>query len=541
MEKNFFDKALSSINHKDIEDNNILDLSSKYGRSITTINNAKKEYYKKSNYIDPTKYIDEAVKLDKTFYGFIHGGKTDGQSFYLKEEDTTHELYCGSTGTGKGVFLGNKVLEAMKKKKGVIIIDPKKDAFLPQICKEELEKQNRIDDFQVCSWENNFGYMGINEFDTYKDVANKFIDALDLVPSDNAGVDYYRKNGRVLLNKVLKILFNGELGVIVKKDFKDINFHLQMLKEDMEKQQLLEKEIGKMKPNSNLLEKYKIRYYSLDKIEEIYWDTTTIETLDSLVKSISEISESANIYNRYNLKGALYESKVLYLRVDMLDVSSLKMIKMMITDAITQSRRKKANTLIIADEISFYANDTLSGALATMRSFGLKFLLALQDLSQMKQEHIRNAILSNCNVKMFYKISDKTTLEYVEKIGGKEAVSSFSTNDKNEKRIAQTLEEVINTTKVRALPRQGVGIIIAEELNEPMIVRTNYIPVTQEFNWDEHEFPQKKDKLFENINKITIKEKTDIEKIKNYKITMETSELLENSDLFGISYTSEEI
>ena len=539
MEREGFFSKVAKATEKNVNDKIIL-TSSKYGREITTIENAKKQFYKSHERKNPIPYIEKCIEQNKTFYGFIHGGANDGKVFALDENSTTMEIYVGSTGTGKGVFLGNKALEAMKKKKGLIIVDPKKDAFLPQICLEELTRQSRADDFQVCSWENNFGYMGINEFDTYKDVANKFIDALDLSPSDSPGVDYYRKNGRILLNKVLKLFFDGDLGVIVKKDFKNILFHLQMLKEDMEKQELLEKEIGKLKPNNNLIEKYKKRYYDLATIENIYWDTTTIETLDSLVKSISEIAESAHIYKKYDLTGALYEGKVLYLKVDMLDPASLKMIKMMVTDAIQQARRKKANTTIIADELSFYANQTIAGALATIRSMGLKFLLALQDLSQMKEDHIRNAILSNCNVKMFYKISDKQTLEYVEKIGGKDAVSMVSINDKSEKTIRQQLEEVMNTTKIRSLPRQGVGIVIAEEMNEPVIVRTNFIEVLQEFDWDLYEYPEKTD-IFSDLDDQKIIKTNDQEKIERYKIEIGQSELLENSELFGISYTSEAI
>lgn len=543
----FFDKAKKageSVQPAEVgagEKRKKISTGSSLGREITNIENAKAEFYKEVGRVDPVPYISKAVESGRTFYGLRHGGKDDGKPFFLKEADTTMEIYVGSTGTGKGVFLGNKALEAMKKKKGLIIIDPKKDAFLPQICLEELTRQGRADDFQVCSWENNFGYMGINDFDTYKDVTNKFIDALDLTPSDSPGVDYYRKNGRVLLSKVLKLFFDGSLGVLVKKDFQDILFHLKMLKEDMEKQELLEKEMGKLKPNANLIAKYEVRYFDLEKIDAVYWDTTTIETLDSLVKSISEIADAANIYKKYDLTGALYEGKVLYLKVDMLDPASLKMIKMMITDAIIQARRKKADTTIIADELSFYANETIAGALATVRSMGLKFLLALQDLSQMKEDHIRNAILSNCNVKMFYKISDKQTLEYVEKIGGKEAVTAFGLNQDGDYRITQQLEEVMNATRIRALPRQGVGIVIAEQMNEPIVVRTNFVAVSQEFDWSRHEYPDEKE-IFEGLDGSNVGDnESDAEKLARFKIEMEHTELLENSELFGISYTSEAI
>jgi type IV secretion system protein VirD4 len=507
--------------------------SSSLGRGITSIESAKKELFYKVERTDPIPIIEASIEKNATYYGQYHTGKNKGRPFALMESDTTMEIFIGSTGTGKGVLLGNKALEVIKRKKGLIIIDPKTDAFLPQICLEELTKQNRPEDLQICSFPNNFGYMGINEFDTHIEVANKFIDALGLEESDNPGVDYYRKNSRVLLKKILKLFFNGGLGVVVKKEFNDILEHIRFLKEDLEKAELYQKELSKPKPNNNLLTKYEKRYYNPDIIESIYWDTTDIETLDSISKSLAEIAESGNIFNKYTLEGALYEGKVLYLRVDMLDVASLKMVKMMITDAIQQARRKKADTTIIADELSFYANKTISGSLATSRSHGIKYLLALQDLAQM-EDGIREAILSNCNVKVFYKISDKSTLEWVEKIGGQELVTSFSiAGDDN--RMAQQQEDFLNATKIRALPRQSVAIIIAEALPNAEIIQTNFIAVQKEFDWSKHnEIP--KNSLFSNSS---VQQKTKNDK---YKIILkEEKRLLEDSDLFGVSFESEEL
>jgi len=452
------------------------------GREITSVENAKSGLFFSPEWKDPSPFIDKAIEGGNTFYGFLHA-REKGEPIFIQEGGVTHEIFIGSTGTGKGVLIGNKVTEAIRLRRGVIIVDPKKDSFLPQVCKEELERQGRGGDLQIASWPGNFGYSGINDFDTYRDVANKFFDALDLSPSDNPAVDYYRKNSRVLLVKVLKIFFEGRLGVTVKKDFDEILTHLRFLKEDMEKQELLEKEQSKMRPNYNLIQSYEIRFFDQKKIDAIYWDTTTIETLDSLVKSISEIAEGAVIFKKYDLRGALYEGKVLYLKVDMLDPASLNMVKMMLADAIIQARFKKANTTIIADELSFYANDTIAAALATVRSMGLKFILALQDLSQMREDHVRNAVLSNCNVKFFYKISDKETLEYVEKIGGEETVTAFSLNHEGESRIQQKTEPLLNATRIRALPRQGVGILIAEELNAPVFVSTHFVKVSKEFDW----------------------------------------------------------
>ena len=511
-------------------------VGSKYGRAVTSVAAAKEELFKKSERQDPVPFIKKAAQLGKTFYGVYHTGPKKNKPFALDEGDTTMEAYVGSTGTGKGVLLGNKAREAIEKRKGLIIIDPKKDSFLPQICREALLEQGREKDFYVASWPDNFGYMGINEEDTYIDIANKFTDALGLEESDNPGVDYYRKNARVLLKKILKIFFNGDLGVVVKKDFRDILRHIRYLKEDLEKQALYEKELSKNKPNANLIQKYEKRYFDQEKIDAIYWDTTDAETLDSLSKSLAELAEGANIYPGFSLSPALYEGAVIYLKVDMLDPGSLKMVKMMITDAIQQARRKKADTVIIADELSFYANRTVSGALATVRAMGLKFLLAFQDIGQLPEE-VRAPILSNCNVKVFYKISDRETLEYVEKIGGKEIVTKYGQAE-GKPRISQDTEELLNATRIRALPRTEVAILIAEALPEPVIVRTAFVAVGHEFDWPRYEAPPKRQRLSD----IEADDILEIRPKERYRVTIEEElPLLEDSDLTAVKFGCEEI
>jgi hypothetical protein len=505
-------------------------VETKLGRAITSINSAIEEMYKNIEPFDPVPYIDEAVRTNKTFYGRYHTGENAGEPFFLDEKDTTMEIYVGSTGTGKGVLLGNKALEAIKKRKGLIIIDPKTDGFLPEICKEELERQGRPNDFQVVSWPYNFGYDGINENDDYIAVSNKLIDAFGWEESDNPGVDYYRKKQRVMLKKVLKLFFDGTLGVLVKKDLNEIAFHIIKLAEDLSKQEQMEKELSKSNPNYNKINELEKRFFDTNKLLSVHWDDKAVETLESIAESFDELIQAGNIYKKYDLTGALYEGKVIYFKVDMLDISSLKMIKLMINDAIQQARAKKANTTIIADELSFYANSTIAGALATVRSMGLKFLLALQDLAQMKDEHIRNAILSNCNVKLFYKISDKLTLEYVEKIGGKELVTKYATGLNGESKIAQDQEEYLNATRIRALPRMFTAIVIAEALPKPEIINTSFVKVSREFDWDKYNKP-------DSFTLANINNKNKNKKKYNFETKVkEAKKLLENSDLYAIEF-----
>lgn len=483
--------------------------SSRLGRSITTKESAKEEFYFKPHNFNPRDYINK--KEDDLFYGLLHN-KEEQKGFYLPQSEVTMQLLIGSTGTFKGVLLGNFVLEKIQRKEGVIIIDPKQDDFLPQVCKEELTRQGRPEDLLIASFPENFGYMGINQDDSYTEVANKLIDCFGLEETGNPGVDHYRKLERVMLKKVLKIFFDGALGQIVRKDLNEIADAIVKLAEDLKRKQIFEEESAKNKPNVNLIQRNSKRYFDGDKLDLLNFNEDDIETLKSLAISFDEFVSSGKISNKINLDEALYKNKVIYLKIDMLDIASLKMAKICITDAIQKARKKlpKTKIWIICDEISFYANQTLAGALATTRGFNLNFILALQDIAQMKEENIRNAILSNVNVKIFYKPSDKSTLEYLELLGGKEAVTKFSKKE-NDITISQETEEVFNSTRVRSLPRAGVAVLVSEFLSTPVVIQTNFVRVEGKFDWSVHNVAKNEKKEDYSNMEVKIQTRKDIE------------------------------
>lgn len=503
---------------------------SNLGRRITSVGVAKSELYRHNPRVDPRNYIGKDPKM--SYYGQNH--MNNDEPFYLPQDEITHEIFVGSTGTGKGVLLGNKALEAIMNRTGLIVIDPKQDAFLPQICLEELTKQGRPDDLQVVSWPSNFGYTAINQDDTSIEVANKIAEALDLAETGDAGTDYYRRNGRVALKKVLNLFFDGSLGLIVRKDFNQILNAIINLKMDIEKADRYEKEFAKAKPNMAILEECEKRYFNPEKLKAIYFDDTFDASLDGLTKSIAELAEAGNIFKKYTLDGALYEGKVLYIKADMLDIASLKMLKMLINDAIIKSRKKKANTLVIADEVSFYATKTLSGALATVRSMGLKFILALQDLAQM-EDGIREAILSNCNVKMFYKISDEKTMKYVEYINGEEATTSWTQTGAAQS-IRQDSEFLWNATRLRAIPRAAVALMMSEYMNTGILIKTNFIAVAQQFDWSKYELASKEAEVSEEV-KLQSPEEIKA-KLDRYKVMVEKEVEIPNTSLSALVFGS---
>ena len=170
----------------------------------------------------------------------------------------------------------------------------------------------------------------------------------------------------------------------------------------------------------------------------------------------------------------------------MLDETALKFLKLVITDIIQYSKKYKkgTNCLAILDELSFYPTQILSAGLSTVAGFGVNFILAYQSEAQMKDENLRVSIKDNCQTKIYYKSSDDKTLKYIELLSGLELVTQKSKKG-NETTIRQQQEAHMNITRLRALPRAKVAVLIEENLNEIKIFQTSPIPVKNKFNWDE--------------------------------------------------------
>jgi len=234
-----------------------------------------------------------------------------------------------------------------------------------------------------------------------------------------------------------------------------------------------------------LIEQYSKRYFNPKRFKNLEFTYDEIVTLKGLYQTILEMCD-ANIFTDIDISEALYNGKIIYIQADQLDEASLKMLKILQVDIIQKAKKKTANCIVIADEVSFYATKTLSDSLSTIAGFGVHFILAMQDLAQLNDEVIKNPILSNCQTKLFYKSSDIETLEYIEKISGLELVTQ-TTKQHSTITIRQIQEPLLNITRLRALKRDRVAVLIAESLNTPVIVQTWHIEVKHKFDWSKHD------------------------------------------------------
>ena len=486
------------------------------GRGFTSVQSAKAELFQENRAFNPLDFLNKKYQ----FFGFEINSK---KRFTLPYEDSTHILYCGPTRSAKGVAISHRVIEAIRQDKGVIVIDPKKDDFLPQVILEELARQNRADDIIIASYPSNFGYSGFDKNDTALEFSNKLIVALDLAPSGDSKSDYYRRNERTLLKKAVDIFLNSSsrLDSKFELNYKSFANFIKYLYSDLLATQSYNHEISKNKPNMDLIEQYSKRYFEPKKFCKLIFDYDEISTIKGLFQTILELCD-ANIFTEIDISEALYNGKIVYIQADQLDEASLKMLKILQVDVIQKAKKKTANCIVIADEVSFYATKTLSDSLSTIAGFGVHFILALQDLAQLNDETIKNPILSNCQTKLFYKSSDLETLEYIEKLSGFELVTQ-TTKQNSTTTIRQMQEPLLNITRLRALKRDRVAVLIAESLNAPIIVQTWHIEVKQKFDWSRYD-----KKLFEvEVTRLSKSFKVEQEKdTLNEEDTQEKKELL---------------
>lgn len=452
---------------------------SAYGRGFTSIKSAKDELYHEAVSFDPLQYIQSK----KYFLGLHHYTNEP-----LYNEESIHTQIVAPTRSGKGIFIGIKAVEAIRENRGLIIVDPKEDDFLAQVILEELERQNRPQDLCILCWPNDFGYNVFSFNDTVEEATKKITIMLDLVEKENEiGASFYRKNERIILNKIMQIFFSSKefLNIDCNRTLHNLSQLLKYIIHDLNAGYEYAKEQEKNKPNFDKLEKLSRRYFDPNLFAKLDLKYTQLAILESLQFSISEF-DHVSIHDKFKLSDSLTKGKILYVKSDMLDETALKFLKLIITDIIQQSKKLKneTNCLVVLDELSFYPTQILSAGLATTAGFGIKFILAYQSEAQMRDESLRVAIKDNCQTKIYYKTSDDTTLRYIELLSGLELVSQI-TKQGHDTTIRQIQENHMNVTRLRALPRNKVAILIEENLNEIKIFQTSPIPVKHKFDWTE--------------------------------------------------------
>ena len=478
----------SDKSDKERKEEKQLYISSNFGKVETTIENARERFWYPPKQADPRDFIDISKG---SFYGIYHiKDEKQIKPVRVPFESENHILFCGITRSGKGVQASVKCYEALQKKgRGIIYIDVKTEEFTPQVIKEELEEQNRGEDLKIVSWSNNFCYTGFNKDDTVTEIWEKICVGLGIERAIDEKVEHYRRTERMTLLKLLKV--NQDY----KRKYFNINWvdlmnFCEKLQEDLKKRKKKQEEQDKAKVNQDKIEELENTYFDEEFYKKLNFDSDNIKSLGTIYIKLYELLMSATVYDKYTVDEALYNGKVLYIRADMENQASLQFIKVLLKDISQRVRKRKrlenklADCLVVADEVSFYAEKNLAGSLSTMAGFGVQFLLQLQDLGQIEDKGLKSSILTNCSVKLFFKISDEETLKYVETLGGQTSVKKEGYKGSTEQITNFETESSLNPTVVRAMWYKLNAILIAEYYNTTTMIDTSFIPVKNSFDWE---------------------------------------------------------
>lgn len=315
------------------------------------------------------------------FLGLGHPGK---KPVYLDPAlyRERHMQIIGPTGSGKGVLLGNLAAQAVANRTGLVVIDPKRDEFMPHILADACERTGRTLHIVDLQEGRPGGWQPFRAGRAHERVA-RAIEAFDLEPSGTTA-DFYKIEGKEMLTRLMSKT-DGSIGQILA---------------------WLEEDERNLRPGQKLPGVLERNYFRI-------WGRR---------RNLNPPGGG------FNLNKALAVGDVIYLRSDPNDPELIIPLRAFLMQ-IAQWKFAHANSkhlTIIADEVSLYASSYLAQLLATIRSTGTNMILAYQSLTDLEAAAgtpaegriIRQRMDQNCQIKLFYGSQDNLTVETVETMSG---------------------------------------------------------------------------------------------------------------------------
>jgi hypothetical protein len=369
---------------------------------------------------DPTRYWSTSKGI---FLGLAHPGRSP---VYIPTDlyRERHMQIIGPTGSGKGVLLGNLAAQAVAAGTGLVVIDPKRDEFLPRILADACERAGRTLHIVDLQEGRPGGWQPFRSGRAHERVA-RAIEAFDLNPSGSTA-DFYKIEGKELLTRLMS------------KTDGSIAQALAWLEEDEQHTRPGQKLPGLLERN----------YFKI-------WGRR---------KNLNPPEGG------FNLNKALAVGDVVYLRSDPNDPELTIPLRAFLMQ-IAQwkfAHPDSTHLTIIADEVSLYASPFLAQMLATIRATRTNVILAYQSLTDLEAAAsnpsegriIRQRIDQNCQLKAFYGSQDNVTVETVEEMSGTRQVWRHQRNGSGLRVThgrAQVEEALIPANLIRRLG-QGVAL-----------------------------------------------------------------------------------
>ena len=357
----------------------------------------------------------------------------------------TNMQIIGPTRYGKGVAMGVISDQVIKQGDALIYIDPKNDAFLPQIMYQSAIELNRPF-LYLTLHDDGIGSYSPFKGGTERDALSRLTAAFSLESTGNPATDYYKSV--------------------------EMSFLTEAFKQGRSIKSLIEQLKGNEKT-------------SRTNAEMSAWNE-----VNSLCPSKKTPS--------FNIENALLNGAIVYVQGKLDDRVIKTATKVFIREIIQESKRlvkKRTNHLtVIVDEVSFLVSKTLAEALSTTLADNVNFVLAYQSIDDLlnlddatvNPRYINQNINVNSQLKLVYGGKDFATAEWVANMSGiiTKSVTRMEKTDishyggekwEDHRMISNVSENLITTNTIQSLPPQVACLIQPNELAK--IAYTSFITV----------------------------------------------------------------
>ena len=374
---------------------------------------------------DPKKYFRE----NEFFLALDENNKP----VYWYEKTLPHIEVCGTTGSGKGVFLGSIAAQCAKKGESVFILDPKDDEWFPHVA-----------------------YKASKDTDT----SYHFIDLRKPNYQFNLFEDIHPEELEELLLSGFEL---GDKGT------------------DADHHRLQDREVATFVAR-NLIKGQTAEQFYLENYEYLYKEA------DGFAKKFRELADikAVNASQGLSLKDIIASGGIVYIVGSMRNAKIIRIQKMLLIRLIqlAEARDRMLGDLrpicVVLDELKYHLSRTALEALGAARDKGLHVVMAHQSLADLKDcpkdlepDAVVGAVFDNTKIKLVYRVEMPETAEiFAEKSGDigvdvetrlVERSLSLAESVSSERRVSQTETNLIEKNIFLTLPKRhgvlfGVGL-----------------------------------------------------------------------------------
>lgn len=374
---------------------------------------------------DPKKYFKE----DRFFLALDEKNKP----IYWNEKTLPHIEVCGTTGSGKGVFLGSIAAQCAKKGESVFIIDPKNDEWFPHVAyaaSKDAETSYHFVDLRKPNY----------QFNLFEDASPEELEELLLAGFELADKgqdsDHFRLADREMATFVAKNLGKGQTAEAFYAEQHEF---------------LVKQAAG-----------FAGKFRELADIKAV------------------------NAPNGLSLKEIINNGGIVYCVGSMRNAKVIRIQKMLLVRLIQLAEARDRITgglkpiCVVLDELKYHLSRTALEALGAARDKGLHVVMAHQSIADLKDcpkdlepDAVVGAVLENTKIKLVYRVEMPETAEiFAEKSGTiliddemrlVERSLSLAESVNSERRVSQGETNLIEKNEFLTLPSRcgvlfGVGL-----------------------------------------------------------------------------------